>query len=108
MGSAEYTPRPLTEGELWTAEALLELRRGRYRPAAWSGFIRRSLERADETRRARRALAREARRWGVIAAPGWDGDAGRRLPGPSAVEVVELRSEERRVGKECRSRWSPY
>ena len=21
---------------------------------------------------------------------------------------VELRSEERRVGKECRSRWSPY
>ena len=23
-------------------------------------------------------------------------------------EIVELRSEERRVGKECRSRWSPY
>jgi len=23
-------------------------------------------------------------------------------------ELVELRSEERRVGKECRSRWSPY
>ena len=23
-------------------------------------------------------------------------------------ENVELRSEERRVGKECRSRWSPY
>ena len=23
-------------------------------------------------------------------------------------EVVEGRSEERRVGKECRSRWSPY
>ena len=22
--------------------------------------------------------------------------------------VVEVRSEERRVGKECRSRWSPY
>ena len=32
------------------------------------------------------------------------------LPGP--VRVMELgivnRSEERRVGKECRSRWSPY
>src|SRR2546425_10988222 len=27
------------------------------------------------------------------------------LPEPSAVVV---RSEERRVGKECRSRWSPY
>ena len=23
-------------------------------------------------------------------------------------DFVELRSEERRVGKECRSRWSPY
>ena len=22
--------------------------------------------------------------------------------------VIDLRSEERRVGKECRSRWSPY
>ena len=25
-----------------------------------------------------------------------------------AVILPELRSEERRVGKECRSRWSPY
>src|SRR5256885_16757684 len=25
-----------------------------------------------------------------------------------AAELVLLRSEERRVGKECRSRWSPY
>ena len=25
-----------------------------------------------------------------------------------AVQFVEIRSEERRVGKECRSRWSPY
>ena len=24
------------------------------------------------------------------------------------VECDEIRSEERRVGKECRSRWSPY
>ena len=23
-------------------------------------------------------------------------------------EICEMRSEERRVGKECRSRWSPY
>ena len=23
-------------------------------------------------------------------------------------ELADLRSEERRVGKECRSRWSPY
>ena len=25
-----------------------------------------------------------------------------------AIGLVQLRSEERRVGKECRSRWSPY
>ena len=27
---------------------------------------------------------------------------------PHSPKVYELRSEERRVGKECRSRWSPY
>ena len=27
---------------------------------------------------------------------------------PSEVGAWDLRSEERRVGKECRSRWSPY
>src|SRR2546430_17418741 len=26
----------------------------------------------------------------------------------SAMDIEGLRSEERRVGKECRSRWSPY
>src|SRR3712207_656841 len=26
----------------------------------------------------------------------------------TSVSHVEIRSEERRVGKECRSRWSPY
>ena len=27
---------------------------------------------------------------------------------PGYNELVKKRSEERRVGKECRSRWSPY
>ena len=27
---------------------------------------------------------------------------------PEGIEMVMPRSEERRVGKECRSRWSPY
>ena len=27
---------------------------------------------------------------------------------PSVVNISTTRSEERRVGKECRSRWSPY
>ena len=26
----------------------------------------------------------------------------------AAIHISNLRSEERRVGKECRSRWSPY
>ena len=26
----------------------------------------------------------------------------------AAISMVVMRSEERRVGKECRSRWSPY
>ena len=26
----------------------------------------------------------------------------------AAIDYIQNRSEERRVGKECRSRWSPY
>src|SRR2546429_6469826 len=28
--------------------------------------------------------------------------------GTNQLTITEIRSEERRVGKECRSRWSPY
>ena len=41
-------------------------------------------------------------------------DIPREIPGIDRVEVLVIddgstdRSEERRVGKECRSRWSPY
>src|SRR3712207_8546794 len=35
-------------------------------------------------------------------------DLVRSLPPELAARAVLLRSEERRVGKECRSRWSPY
>ena len=33
-----------------------------------------------------------------------------KLHGEGAVKrrIMDMRSEERRVGKECRSRWSPY
>ena len=31
-----------------------------------------------------------------------------RFPTVSKTQIVFNRSEERRVGKECRSRWSPY
>ena len=35
-------------------------------------------------------------------------DIGGESSGPGSTEVPLERSEERRVGKECRSRWSPY
>src|SRR5579871_607088 len=35
-------------------------------------------------------------------------DAGITFIGPRPYAIRTMRSEERRVGKECRSRWSPY
>ena len=37
------------------------------------------------------------------------GAAGCQPPQPAVMHLLDVaRSEERRVGKECRSRWSPY
>ena len=36
------------------------------------------------------------------AQPGWA------ILQPLSLDRAQIRSEERRVGKECRSRWSPY
>src|SRR3712207_7451482 len=36
------------------------------------------------------------------------GVSGASTPPPVRPTIVVARSEERRVGKECRSRWSPY
>src|SRR3712207_9551416 len=36
------------------------------------------------------------------------GQTETRLELPPGRHTLQLRSEERRVGKECRSRWSPY
>jgi phosphatidylglycerophosphate synthase len=66
-----YSPRPLTEGERWTADVLLELRRAGYSPSAWRRFLRRSLERANATRAQRPQLARQARLWGAAGALAW-------------------------------------
>ena len=41
---------------------------------------------------------------GVVGESG----AGKSLTGLAIMGLLEPRSEERRVGKECRSRWSPY
>ena len=43
---------------------------------------------------------------------GYNGSTNNTIPisdmGPWVQDALDLRSEERRVGKECRSRWSPY
>lgn len=66
-----YSPRSLTDGERWTVEALLDLRRDGYRPRAWVRFLGSSAERARATRRARPLLTRQARRWGAGGAIAW-------------------------------------
>src|SRR2546422_11563793 len=45
---------------------------------------------------------------GFAASPFPRGCRRPRLSRPLAALVFRKRSEERRVGKECRSRWSPY
>src|SRR2546430_17175222 len=44
----------------------------------------------------------------VFRGVGFGPDCFNRLGDPVRVEARDIRSEERRVGKECRSRWSPY
>jgi len=64
-------PIPQTAGERWTADALTELRGDGYSRTAWIRFLRASLERSGQTRRAHPALALQARRWGALGAAGW-------------------------------------
>lgn len=64
-------PRPLTDGELWSAAALRELRADRFRPHACARFIAQSSLRSEETRQDRPQLVRQARRWGCKGAAAW-------------------------------------
>ena len=45
---------------------------------------------------------------GPMGPPGPPGASGEKLNWEILYYTVRSRSEERRVGKECRSRWSPY
>ena len=71
IAAERYSPRPLTEGERWTAFELAALRRRGYGANAWTSFLRHSLRRSAETRRANSALTRQARRWGVFGGVAW-------------------------------------
>src|SRR3712207_8596526 len=44
----------------------------------------------------------------TISMSGQSSDVVRQQPDGIWLFVIDNRSEERRVGKECRSRWSPY
>jgi phosphatidylglycerophosphate synthase len=66
-----YPPRPLTDGERWTAQTLTALRRGRYRPRAWVAFLHSSLERSAANRQSRPEMVRQARVWGAAGALVW-------------------------------------
>src|SRR5256885_8391167 len=59
----------------------------------------------DVDRRAFLRLGVAAGAGALAAACGWDGGS---LVRPGLWSISRVRSEERRVGKECRSRWSPY
>ena len=78
-------------------------------PIAWLlGIAKRSLRDAIDAREATGELPFEP-----ASHEDLEGEALRRLTLQRALTRLsdrerELRSEERRVGKECRSRWSPY
>src|SRR5256886_8756632 len=57
--------------------------------------------------RALRAFDRDSRNGAVVHAPPRPGEQ-RHVQADTTRARLTLRSEERRVGKECRSRWSPY
>ena len=58
-------------------------------------------ERIERIRQAAYRIRRNALEMGEVQGQGYIGQA-------LGVADVLARSEERRVGKECRSRWSPY
>jgi phosphatidylglycerophosphate synthase len=62
---------PLTEGERWAREQLAELLRRRFTPPAIAAFLAASQRRANDVRRARPELARQAWTWSAGGAAAW-------------------------------------
>src|SRR5205807_1475933 len=70
---AAAADRPLTEGELWAREQLTALLAARFSPAAAGRFLLASQRRANDVRRARPKLGRQARRWMAGGGCAWAG-----------------------------------
>ena len=70
---AAAADRPLTEGELWAREQLTALLAARFSPAAAGRFLLASQRRANDVRRARPELGRQARRWMAGGGCAWAG-----------------------------------
>ncbi|MEA2391275.1 MAG: hypothetical protein QOK31_1384 [Solirubrobacteraceae bacterium] len=62
---------PLTPGELWAREQLAALLERRFAPSAVAAFLLASQSRANEIRRTRPALARQAHAWTAVGAAAW-------------------------------------
>ena len=88
----------------------------KFRPGGFSGFLHRPVHEITDRSVALdvafgadgRVLERDAAAAAEPAAKIEIAEAFLRARLPPPDPEVDLRSEERRVGKECRSRWSPY
>ena len=83
-------------------DAWIESQSKKYSPSQISAFV---LQKMKET--AEKYLGQEVSK-AVIAVPAYFNDAQRQATKDAGKIAGLERSEERRVGKECRSRWSPY
>jgi phosphatidylglycerophosphate synthase len=61
----------LTDGEHWTRERLEQLREAGFTPLAIASFLAAARRRASDERRARAALAHQARSWSIVGALAW-------------------------------------
>ncbi|MBA2505519.1 MAG: hypothetical protein H0V29_06180, partial [Thermoleophilaceae bacterium] len=80
----------MTEGERWARDRLAELERAGFAPRAIADFLMASQRRANETRRERPDLARQARRWTAVGAAAYAFTSPPRKPALAAWAAVAL------------------
>ena len=92
----------------WPERDRLVLSKGHAAPALYAALAERGFFPAEELTTLRKIGSRLQGHPNMNTVPGVDMSTGSLGQGISAACGMALRSEERRVGKECRSRWSPY